>query len=107
MKPFLISYIVPDFVLSPVATCVSPQDPRWLSLEKQLDIEQKVKAGAENMIASLGPRDRKLLAEAQLMLQDSKDKIEFLKMRINRAKQIKNDMPSNGDRGNKGMTSFY
>ena len=53
------------------------------------------------MIASLGHRDRKLLAEAQQMLQDSKAKIEFLKMRINRAKQLKNDSPANGDRSRK------
>lgn len=62
------------------------QDPRLVSLEKQLMIEQKVKQGAENMIQSItgGPhsRDKKLLAEAQQMLQDSKDKIDYLRMRI-------------------------
>lgn len=49
-------------------------------------IEQKVKQGAENMIQSItgGPhsRDKKLLAEAQQMLQDSKVKIEYLRMKI-------------------------
>lgn len=62
------------------------QDPRLVSLEKQLMIEQKVKQGAENMIQSItvGPhsRDKKLLAEAQQMLQDSKHKIDYLRMRI-------------------------
>lgn len=62
------------------------QDPRLLSLEKQLNIELKVKQGAENMIQSItggpGSRDKKLLAEAQQMLQDSKAKIDYLKMRI-------------------------
>uniref|UniRef100_A0A1S4MY61 protein kinase C n=1 Tax=Pediculus humanus subsp. corporis TaxID=121224 RepID=A0A1S4MY61_PEDHC len=90
-----------DSHVSPVTSSTDPQDQRWLSLEKQLNIELKVKAGAENMIASLGHRDRKLLAEAQQMLQDSKAKIEFLKMRINRAKQLKNDSPANGDRSHK------
>lgn len=63
------------------------QDPRLQSLEKQLNIELKVKQGAENMIQSIGgakplSKDKKLLAEAQQMLQDSKVKIEYLKMRI-------------------------
>lgn len=46
----------------------------------------KVKNGAENMIQSISGahhgRDKKLLAEAQQMLADSKAKIEFLKLRI-------------------------
>lgn len=62
------------------------QDPRMVSLEKQLMIEQKVKQGAENMIQSITSghhsRDKKLLAEAQQMLQDSKAKIEYLRMRM-------------------------
>lgn len=57
------------------------QDPRLQSLEKQLNIELKVKQGTENMIQSI-TRDKKLLAEAQQMLLDSKAKINFLQMRI-------------------------
>ncbi|KAL1457074.1 hypothetical protein WDU94_001747 [Cyamophila willieti] len=86
-------------------------DLRLVSLEKQLNIEQKVKQGAENMIQSLttgGTRDKKLLAEAQQMLADSKAKIEFLRMRILKVKQSKNhhhhhhsssvgDLHANGD----------
>lgn len=57
-----------------------------MQLEKQLNIEMKVKHGAENMIQSISVghhgRDKKLLAEAQQMLADSKTKIEFLKLRI-------------------------
>lgn len=102
---FLMSFS--DSHVSPVAPSACPQDQRWLSLEKQLNIELKVKAGAENMIASLGHRDRKLLAEAQQMLQDSKAKIEFLKMRINRAKQLKNDSPANGDRSSKAIIADF
>lgn len=50
----------------------------------------KVKQGAENMIHmySSGPtKDRKLLAEAQQMLQDSKTKIEFIRMQILKTQQ--------------------
>ncbi|KAG5885034.1 hypothetical protein JTB14_018630 [Gonioctena quinquepunctata] len=52
------------------------------NLEKQLNIELKVKQGAENMIQSITGRDKKLLLEAQQMLQDSKKKIEYLRMKI-------------------------
>ena len=56
------------------------------SLEKQLNIEQKVKAGAENMIRVYtnpkSNKDRKLLSEAQQMYSDSKTKIEVMRMRI-------------------------
>lgn len=66
-------------------------DKLLLSLEKQLSIEMKVKNGAENMIQSITGghhgRDKKLLAEAQQMLADSKAKIEFLKLRIRKVKQ--------------------
>ncbi|XP_031348614.1 serine/threonine-protein kinase N isoform X3 [Photinus pyralis] len=71
------------------------QDPRLINLEKQLNIELKVKEGAENMIRSItgGPhsRDKKLLAEAQQMLQDSRVKIEYLRMRILKMKNNLNN----------------
>lgn len=83
-------------------------DLRLLSLDKQLNIELKVKQGAENMIQSLTSshsRDKKLLAEAQQMLADSRAKIEFLRMRILKVKQSRQQQlqykqqntPSNGD----------
>ncbi|XP_066250537.1 serine/threonine-protein kinase N isoform X3 [Euwallacea similis] len=57
------------------------------NLERQLNIELKVKQGAENMIQSIGTsRDKKLLLEAQQMLQDSRKKIEYLKMKITKMK---------------------
>lgn len=76
-------------------------DRKLASLEKQLNIEQKVKQGAENMIQSITSsnqsRDKKLLAEAHQMLADSKDKIEYLKLRITKiTKQQKGDN-TNGD----------
>uniref|UniRef100_A0A8C4YUU7 Serine/threonine-protein kinase N3 n=1 Tax=Gopherus evgoodei TaxID=1825980 RepID=A0A8C4YUU7_9SAUR len=55
------------------------------ALKKQLHIEMKVKQGAENMIqmySNATPKDRKLLAAAQQMLQDSKTKIELIRMQI-------------------------
>ncbi|CAL8147504.1 unnamed protein product [Orchesella dallaii] len=64
---------------------VSSYDERLSSLEKQLNIELKVKQGAENMIQSYSSgRDKKLLADAQQMYQDSKAKIDYLRMRISR-----------------------
>ena len=69
---------------------LSAFDQRVLSLQRQLDIETKVKAGADNMIAEYSSNDRKdkkLLMEAQQMSQDSKAKIEYLRMRIMKMKQ--------------------
>ncbi|XP_050527404.1 serine/threonine-protein kinase N isoform X2 [Daktulosphaira vitifoliae] len=81
-------------------------DLRLVQLEKQLNIELKVKQGAENMIQSLSSshsRDKKLLSDAQQMLSDSKLKIEFLRMAILKGKQIKHqkeEMKSNGENKN-------
>lgn len=78
-------------------------DRKLASLEKQLNIEQKVKRGAENMIQSISSsnqsRDKKLLAEAHQMLADSKAKIEYLKLRITKmSKQQKGEIAgANGD----------
>ena len=69
---------------------MSAFDQRVLHLQRQLDIESKVKAGADNMIAEYSSNDRKdkkLLMEAQQMSQDSKAKIEYLRMRIMKLKQ--------------------
>ncbi|XP_060874981.1 serine/threonine-protein kinase N isoform X1 [Metopolophium dirhodum] len=78
-------------------------DLRLVQLEKQLNIELKVKQGAENMIQSLSnghSRDKKLLADAQQMLSDSKLKIEYLRMAILKGKQTKQqkeEMKSNSE----------
>lgn len=65
----------------------------------------QVKHGAENMIQSLSghSRDKKLLADAQQMLTDSKLKIEYLRMAILKGKQTKQqkeEMKSNSDNKN-------
>ncbi|XP_008192074.1 serine/threonine-protein kinase N isoform X5 [Tribolium castaneum] len=79
------------------------QYTRIENLERQLNIELKVKQGAENMIHSI--RDKKLLSEAQQMLQDSRKKIEYLKMTITKMKHdidskqrgSMHDLTANGD----------
>lgn len=85
-------------------------DKLLMSLEKQLSIEMKVKNGAENMIQSISSghhgRDKKLLAEAQQMLADSKAKIEFLKLRILKVRQnraLNRPNVENGGDGNGGQ----
>ncbi|XP_066991906.2 serine/threonine-protein kinase N isoform X2 [Anabrus simplex] len=112
-----------DVVASPPLGHVSPShgeglftDLRLLSLDKQLNIEQKVKQGAENMIHSLTSghsRDKKLLGEAQQMLADSRAKIEFLKMRILKVKQsrqqqlqLRHQHPSSNGDSHQGKDKF-
>lgn len=77
-----------------------------MSLEKQLNIEMKVKNGAENMIQSISSghhgRDKKLLTEAQQMLADSKAKIEFLKLRILKMRQNRQLQKMNVENGGGG-----
>ncbi|XP_053523760.1 serine/threonine-protein kinase N3 isoform X3 [Artibeus jamaicensis] len=55
------------------------------ALQRQLQVELKVKQGAENMThtyASSTPKGRKLLAAAQQMLRDSQLKVALLRMKI-------------------------
>ncbi|XP_075414185.1 serine/threonine-protein kinase N2 [Tenrec ecaudatus] len=68
----------------------STSNNRLMALQKQLDIELKVKQGAENMIqmySNGSSKDRKLHGTAQQMLQDSKTKIEVIRMQILQAVQ--------------------
>jgi len=71
---------------------------RLASLEKQLNIELKVKQGAENMIglySSGASRDKKLLVKAEEMLKDAKTKIEIIRLQILRA--LPNEESGGGD----------
>uniref|UniRef100_A0A8C1C3Y1 protein kinase C n=1 Tax=Cyprinus carpio carpio TaxID=630221 RepID=A0A8C1C3Y1_CYPCA len=80
--------LTPDTPKSEART--STNNSRLAALKKQADIELKVKQGAENMIqmySNGSSKDRKLLAAAQQMLQDSKTKIEFIRMQILKASQ--------------------
>uniref|UniRef100_A0A3B3RWE7 protein kinase C n=1 Tax=Paramormyrops kingsleyae TaxID=1676925 RepID=A0A3B3RWE7_9TELE len=59
------------------------------ALERQLNIELKVKQGAENMIPVYtggSTKDKKLLQATQQMLQDSKTKIDIIRMQIHKAR---------------------
>ncbi|XP_042638690.1 serine/threonine-protein kinase N1 [Orycteropus afer afer] len=70
--------------------CLATNLSRVAGLEKQLAIELKVKQGAENMIQMYShgsTKDRKLLLTAQQMLQDSKTKIDIIRMQLRRALQ--------------------
>lgn len=63
------------------------------SLQKQIAVEMKVKQGAENMLATYNAsgskkKDSKLIAEAQQMLEDSKTKIEIIRMALLREQQM-------------------
>uniref|UniRef100_A0A8C7HSX1 protein kinase C n=1 Tax=Oncorhynchus kisutch TaxID=8019 RepID=A0A8C7HSX1_ONCKI len=80
--------LTPDTPASEIRMCTSSS--RLAALKKQNDIELKVKQGAENMIqmySNGSSKDRKLLATAQQMLQDSKTKIEFIRMQILKGSQ--------------------
>lgn len=70
----------------------SPRACRVNTLKKQLTMELKVKQGAENFIqtyTSTSVKDRKLLCTAQQMLQDSRTKVELLRMQIVKVGQPK------------------
>uniref|UniRef100_A0A8C8EYC6 protein kinase C n=1 Tax=Oncorhynchus tshawytscha TaxID=74940 RepID=A0A8C8EYC6_ONCTS len=63
---------------------------RITALERQLNIELKCKQGAENMIpiyANGVTKDKKMHQTAQQMLQDSKTKIDIIRMQIRKAMQ--------------------
>lgn len=87
---------VPDATSSPLPPPVQDKisnaelsNSRIASLEKQLNIETKVKQGAENMLQMLskGDKNKKLVNETLQMLEDSKVKIDGIKMSILREQQ--------------------
>ncbi|XP_019640866.1 PREDICTED: serine/threonine-protein kinase N2-like isoform X2 [Branchiostoma belcheri] len=88
---------------------------RVSALQKQLTIEMKVKQGAENMLnmySTGSSKDRKLLAEAQQMLKDSRTKIEIIRMQILKAEtqsSQENNVPeaSSGDTATPCITDTY
>ncbi|XP_074474042.1 serine/threonine-protein kinase N2 [Sebastes fasciatus] len=70
----------------------SPVASRVRTLKKQLTMETKVKQGAENMIQTYtnsSVKDRKMVTTAQQMLQDSRTKIELLRMQIIKVNQAR------------------
>ncbi|XP_051521356.1 serine/threonine-protein kinase N2-like isoform X1 [Myxocyprinus asiaticus] len=70
----------------------SPLASHVHTLKKQLTMELKVKQGAENIIQTYtnsSVKDRKMLSTAQQMLQDSRTKIELLRMQIVKVTQAR------------------
>uniref|UniRef100_A0AAZ3PGL0 protein kinase C n=1 Tax=Oncorhynchus tshawytscha TaxID=74940 RepID=A0AAZ3PGL0_ONCTS len=68
----------------------SANQDRITALERQLNIELKCKQGAEKMIpiyANGVTKDKKMHQAAQQMLQDSKTKIDIIRMQIRKAIQ--------------------
>ena len=66
---------------------LTPHEQRIRALKRQLEIEMKIKVGAENMLQSFsqGPKkDKKLCDDAQAMLKDAKLKIEYIRMQLNK-----------------------
>ncbi|XP_055742889.1 serine/threonine-protein kinase N2-like isoform X5 [Salvelinus fontinalis] len=79
-----------DAPKSPGARSRSANQDRITALERQLNIELKCKQGAENMIpiyANGVTKDKKMHQTAQQMLQDSKTKIDIIRMQIRKAIQ--------------------
>lgn len=68
----------------------NPQEERIKALDRQLNIELKVKAGAENMIETCqkSKSDRRMLANATQMLEDSRRKIELIQMQLLRFENL-------------------
>ena len=57
---------------------LSAAEQRLFHLQRQLDIETKVRQGAENMLSQFsGTKDKKLLVEAEELLQDSKERLRI------------------------------
>uniref|UniRef100_A0A8D0AW72 protein kinase C n=1 Tax=Sander lucioperca TaxID=283035 RepID=A0A8D0AW72_SANLU len=74
---------------TPISRTSAHKD-RIAALERQLNIELKVKQGVENMIpiyANGSTKDKKMLQTAQQMQQDSKTKIDIIRMQIRKAVQ--------------------
>ena len=92
-SPLVDTILSPGVPNTPGDTDMDPQslsvaDQKLFHLQRQLDIEMKVKQGAENMLNQYSStKDKKLLVEAEELLQDSKAKIEYLKMKILKTKQ--------------------
>lgn len=87
---------------------------RLNSLKKQLAIEMKVKQGAENMLLMLiknNDKSKKLKSDAEHMYEDSKQKIDVIKMSILREEQFasenRNSTCSEGQSNVDSRPSFH
>ena len=67
---------------------VSSPNTRIIALEKQLDIETKVREGAENMLEMYSKnKNKKFAKEAKTMLEYSEAKIDYIKMMIDKIQE--------------------
>lgn len=103
-------------ILSPQKSTISykddeePGNHRMASLEKQLAIEMKVKHGTENMLQMLVGKDnksRKMIADAEQMLEDSKIKIDAIKMNVLREKQNEKNISETPGPVNENRASLH
>lgn len=82
---------------------LTPHEQRMRALNRQLEIEMKIKVGAENMLQSFsqGPKkDKKLCDDAQAMLKDAKLKIEYIRMQLNKLNNQQEQLTMYGHRKN-------
>ncbi|XP_027241496.1 serine/threonine-protein kinase N3 isoform X2 [Cricetulus griseus] len=78
-------------------------------LQRQLQVELKVKQGAENMIHTCARgthKERKLLAAAQQMLKDSQLKVTLLRMKISSLETSGSPEPGEASQGREGGTQW-
>jgi len=87
---------------------LTPHEQRLKALNRQLEIEIKIKAGAENMLHSfsqgLVKKDKKLCEDAQAMLKDAKLKIEYIRMQLNKLNNQSDHASAYGLHRNSGET---
>jgi protein kinase N len=85
---------VQQYRISGVSMHETPHEQRIRMLNRQLEIEQKIKVGAENMLHSFSQglkKDKKLSEDASAMLKDAKLKIEYIKMQLNKVNSQYNE----------------
>ncbi len=87
---------------------ISPHEQRLKALNRQLEIEMKIKVGAENMLQSfsqgIAKKDKKLCEDAQAMLKDAKLKIEYIRMQLNKLNNQSDYASAYGLHRNSGET---
>uniref|UniRef100_G3UKN4 protein kinase C n=1 Tax=Loxodonta africana TaxID=9785 RepID=G3UKN4_LOXAF len=91
--------------LGPQLRAEQPRARHLEALRRQLQVELKVKQGAENMThtcASGTPKERKLLAAVQQMLRDSQLKVALLRMKISSLEASESPEPGHGPEGPEG-----
>lgn len=75
---------------------LSAHEQRIKTLNRQLEIETKIKIGAENLLQTFSkvPKKDKICEEAKDMLKDAKLKIEYIRMQLNKINNQFNEQSS-------------